>query len=117
MFKIHNPKVSVMCGVEHTLSLFSNGFSKISVVNQVNTAQKAIYDLFGSVTSNKPHYIFKSKSYEFYNRNIGLFSGNDNIISGYFIGTYIHLRMGKALISTVPSAEFNTMALNSKFPK
>ena len=77
LLKIKHPKVSVMCGVEHTVSLFSNDVSKTPVVNKMITAHKAIYNLFGSEIYHKPHYIFKSKSYEFHNRNIGLFIGND----------------------------------------
>ena len=95
---------------------FSNDVSKIPVVNQIITANKdkAIYDLFCSGIYHKPHSIFKSKSYEFHNRNVGLFSGNDTRMAGYFVGMHKHLRMKKALIATFSSAEFNTMALNSK---
>ena len=117
LLKIHYPNILVMCGVEHTVSLFFNDVSKISFVNQMITAHKAIYNLFGSGTYNKPHYISKSKSYEFHNRNIGLFSGNDTRMAGYFIGTHRYLRMRKALLATVSSAEFKTMALNSKISK
>ena len=66
---------------------------------------------------HKPHSIFKSKSYEFHNRNIGLFSGNDTRMAGYFVGMHRDLRMRKALLATVYSAEFSTMTLNSKISK
>ena len=65
----------------------------------------------------KPHYIFKSKSYEFHNRKIVIFSGNDTRMAGYFIGMHKDLRMRKALLATFSSAEFNTMILNSKLSK
>ena len=81
------------------------------------TAKKEIYNLFGSGIYHKPNYILKSKSYEFHNRKIGLFSGNDTIIAGYFIGMHRYLRMKKALHATISSAEFNTMSLNSKLSK
>ena len=71
LLKIHYPKITVMRGVEHTVYFFFNDFSKIPVVNQMITAHKAIYNLFGSGIYHKPHSIFKSKSYEFHNRNIG----------------------------------------------
>ena len=106
-----------MRGVEHTVSLFFNDFSKISVVNQMITAQKAIYNFFGFGIYHKPHSIFKSKSYEFHNRNIGLFSGNDTRMAGYFIGMHRDLHMRKALLATVSSDEFITMTLNSKLSK
>ena len=103
--------------VEHTVSLFFNDVSKIPVVNQMLTAHKAIYNLFSSVIYHKPHSVLKSKSYEFHNRNIGLFSGNDTRMAGYFIGMHRDLRMRKALLATGSSAEFNTMALISKVSK
>ena len=42
LLKIHYPNISVMRAVEHTISLFFNDFSKISVVNQTITDHKAI---------------------------------------------------------------------------
>ena len=85
LLKIHYPRISVMRGVEHTVSLFFNDVSKIPVANQIITAHNAIYHSFGSDIYHKPHSIFKSKSYEFHNRKIGLFSGNDTRMAGYFI--------------------------------
>ena len=70
-FKIVYPKISVIPGVERTLSLFFNDVSKIPVVNQMITALKEIYNLFGSDIYHKPHSILKPKSYEFNNNNIG----------------------------------------------
>ena len=78
------------------------------------TDKKEIDNLFGSGIYHKPHSIFKSKSYEFHNSNIGLFSGNDTRMAGYFVGMHRDLRMRKSLLATVSSVEFNTMALNSK---
>ena len=63
MLKINYPNISVMSGVEQTVSLFFNDVSKIPVVNQMITAHKAIYKLFGSGIYHKPHSIFKSKLY------------------------------------------------------
>ena len=101
LLKIHYPMITVMRRVEHTLSLFFNDVSKFPIINQTITAHKAIYNLFGSGIYHKTHSIFKSKSYEFHNRNIGLFSGNDTRMAGYFIEIHINLRMRKALLATV----------------
>ena len=90
-----------MCGVENTVSLFFNDVSKILVVNQIITAHKEIYNLFGYSIYHKPHSILKSRSYEFHNSNIGLFSGNDTIIAGCFLGMHRYLRMRYSLIATV----------------
>ena len=112
LLQIRYPKITLMRGVEHTFYLFFNDVSKIPVVNQMITAHKAIYNLFGSGMYHKPHSIFKSKSYEFHNRNIVLFSGNDTRMAGYFIGMHRDLRMIKSLIATVSSDEFSTIVLN-----
>ena len=48
LLQIRYPNITVMRGVEHTVSLFFNNVSKIPVVNQIITAHKAIYNLFGS---------------------------------------------------------------------
>ena len=101
LLKIHYPKVSVMRGVEHTLSLFFNDVSKIPVANKMITSHKAIYNLFGSSIYQKPHYIFKSKTYEFHNRNIGLLSGNDTRIAGYFIEMHRYLHTRKSFLATL----------------
>ena len=42
LLKIHNPKIIVMRGVEHTVPLFFNDVSKILVGNQMITDHKAI---------------------------------------------------------------------------
>ena len=98
--------------VEHTVSLFFNDVSKIPVVSQIVTAHKAIYKLFGSGIYHKTHSIFKSKSYEFHNSNIFLFSGNDTRMAGYFIVIHRYMRTIKALSTTASPAKFNTMSLN-----
>ena len=59
LLKIHYPKITVMRGVEHTVSLFFNDVSKISVLNQTSTAHKEIYNLFGYGIYHKPHSILK----------------------------------------------------------
>ena len=59
ILKIHFPNILVMRGFEHTISLFFNEVSKVLVVNQIITAHKAIYNLFGCGLYHKPCYIFK----------------------------------------------------------
>ena len=68
--------------VGNTVSLFFNYDYKILFVNQMITAHKAVYNLFGYVIYHKPNIIFKSKSHGFHNRNIGSFRGNDNKMDG-----------------------------------
>ena len=58
LLKVHYTKVTVMRGVEHTVSLFSNDVSKITIVHQMISAHKIIYDIFCSGIYHKPHYVF-----------------------------------------------------------
>ena len=58
LLKNYDPKISVVRGVEHTVSIFFNDFW-IPVVNQMIIAHKAIYNLFGSGIYHKPHSILK----------------------------------------------------------
>ena len=48
---------------------------------------------FVSSIYHNPCSIFKSKPYKFHNKNIGLFSVNDTIMAGYFMGIYRDLCM------------------------
>ena len=76
--------------------------------------QEAIYNFFGSGIFHKPHSIFKLKSYEFHNRNIGLFSSNDTKMEGYFIGVHRDLHTKKVLLTTISSAGFISISLDLK---
>ena len=49
LLKVHYPKLTVMRGIEHTVSLFFNDVSKIAIVNQMISSPKMIYNIFGSV--------------------------------------------------------------------
>ena len=62
-----------------------------------------IYNIFSSGIYQKPRYILKSKYQEFHNRNIGIFSGNETRIDGYFMGIHRDLRMRKVLRATILS--------------
>ena len=76
LLKVNYPKLTVMRGIEHTVSLFFNDVSKKPILNQVISSHNMIYNIFGSGIYHKPHSIFKSKYQEFHNKNIGLFSDN-----------------------------------------
>ena len=75
LLEIHYPLLDGMHGVEHNVSLFYNDVSKILIVNQIIQYHDKINILFRSVLYHKPHYIFRSKSYKYNNKNIGLYSG------------------------------------------
>ena len=106
-----------MRGIEHTVSLFFNYVSKIPIVNQTISSHNMIYNIFGSGIYHKPHSIFKSKHQEFHNRNIGLFSGNESKMAGYFMGMHRELRMRTVLKATISSAEFIIIPTNTKLTR
>ena len=45
LLKLYYPKLIVMRGVEHIVSLFFNDASKKSIVNQIMFARKTIYNI------------------------------------------------------------------------
>ena len=103
------------CGTHSVI--FLNDVLKIPIVNQMISAQKMIYNIFGSGIYHKPHSIFKSKSQDFQKINIGLFSGNETRMAGYFMGMHRDLKMRKVLQSTISSSEFLSIPTITKFTK
>ena len=81
------------------------------------SAHKMIYNIFGSGIYHTPHSIFKSISQEFHNRNIGLFIGNESRMAGYVVEMHRVLRMQKVFQATILSAEYISIAKNTKFTK
>ena len=55
ILKVYYPKLIVMRGVEHTVSLFFNDVYKIPIVHQMIYSHKMIYNIFGSGIYRKPH--------------------------------------------------------------
>ena len=45
LLKVHYPNLTVMRGVEHTVSLFFNVVSNIPIVNQMISSHKMIYNI------------------------------------------------------------------------
>ena len=62
LLKVHYPKLAVIRGVGHTVLLFFDDVSNISIVNQMIYYHKMIYNIFGSGIYHNPRSIFKSKS-------------------------------------------------------
>ena len=75
------------------LKVFFNDVSKITIVNQMISSHKMIYNVFDYGIYHKPLSKFKSKYQEFYNRKIGLFTGNETSMAGYFMGIHRDLGM------------------------
>ena len=109
LLKVHYPKLTFMHGVEHTVLLFFNDVFKIHILHQIISSQKVICNTLGSGIYHKPYSIFKSKYREIHNKNVGVFSGNDARMAGYFMGTHRYLRIRKVLQFTISSAECNVI--------
>ena len=62
LLKVNYLNLTLIRGVEHTVSLLFNDVSKIPIVNQMISSHKMIYNIFVSGIYHKPHSIFKSKS-------------------------------------------------------
>ena len=112
LLKLHCPKLTVMCGVEHTVSLLFNYVSKIPIFNQMNANQKVIYNMLGFGIYHRPHTIFKLKYQEFHNIYIDIFSANDNRMTGYFMGMHREFRMRKVLQYNILYSDFSSMPMN-----
>ena len=76
-----------------------------------------IYNIFGSGIYHKLHSIFKSKSQEFHNINISIFSVIETIMAGYFMEMHRDLRIWKVLQATISSSEFISIPTTTKFTK
>ena len=70
---------------------------KIPILNQMISSHRMIYNIFDSGIYHKPYSIFKSKSQEFHKINIGIFSGNETKMAGYFMGIHRDLWMRKVI--------------------
>ena len=86
---------------EYTVSLFFNDISKIPIVNKMIFSQDMISNIYSCGMYHKPNSIFKSKSQDFHNKNIGTFSGNETRVAGCFIGMQRDLQMRKVLQPTI----------------
>ena len=102
LLKINNPKLTVIYWVEHNVAIYFNDVSKLPIVNQIIWSHKAIYNIHEFVIYNSPHSIFKPKSFEYYNRNICLFSGNDTRMAGNFVEIHRNLYMRKIPVAKIP---------------
>ena len=81
------------------------------------SAHNGIYNIFGCGIYHKPCSIFKSKFQEFHNKKIGIFSGNDTGVVGYFIGMHRDLRIQNVLKSNILFAELNNISIKKNSTK
>ena len=55
LLKVYYTKLTVMRGIEHTLSLFFNDLSKITIAHQMIYVHKMIHNIFGSDIYHMAH--------------------------------------------------------------
>ena len=68
-----------MPGFKHTFFILKI-VSKTTIVNQIITYHKEIYNLFGSGIHHEPCSILRLKSHVLHNSNVGIFIENDTLI-------------------------------------
>ena len=83
LLKIHCSNITVMRGVKHTVPLFFNDVSKIPVVNQMITAHKEIYNLFGSGIYHKHHILYSNQNHTSF--TIGTLDYSVEMIPGWLV--------------------------------
>ena len=100
LLKVHYPKLTLMCCVEHIASFLYN-FSRIPIIHQMIYVHKVIYNIFSSGIYHKPKSNFKYKYKEFHNKTIGIFSRNYTLMARRFMGMYRDLQIKKYLQLTI----------------
>jgi len=106
------PRISVLHGVEHVVSLFFSDVARIPQVHLLIAKQKRRYNTFGSGAIHGAHAIFSTQAKIFNNgKQLGLCRASDTRMAGYFMAMHRDLRLRKALESTVASAAFATLTL------
>ena len=104
---ISNPRITVVHGTEHVVSLFfKDVFTKVPVFIHIAKFVKRCRNIFGS-TRHGPHAIFKKYSKEFNNGiYIGFIKVSECRMAGELIALLRMLRLKDALRATIRSSEY-----------
>ena len=65
LLKIKYPRISVLHGCEHVMSLFFSDLAKVSVVKELIVVYHRIYAAFGSGSTNASYAIFHEQCKSF----------------------------------------------------
>ena len=104
------PRVTVLRGAEHVVSLFFKDVAKIKAIDKMIKQYKMIYHLFGSGAHHAPYAIFQRQARLFNNgKAIGLIKAADTRMAGYFKALHRMLRLKPALEATVSSLPFRDL--------
>jgi hypothetical protein len=116
--QVHYPRVMVLHGVEHVVSLFFKDLSNIQVVKHQIVRYCFIYRVFGSGAMHSPYALFQRHARAFNNgRPIGLLRASDKRMAGYFMAMHRELRLKQALQETVTGSNLISLKISkSKYP-
>lgn len=101
------PRIVVMHGAEHVISLFFNDIFKLKIMRALLSITKRTYRIFGNGAMHGPYWIFQKYSKTHNNgRNIGLIRAAGTRMAGQAITMMRFLRLKNALLSCINSPEF-----------
>lgn len=110
-----NPRIAVLHGAEHVVSLFCKDVAKLIPIHIVVLKYRFLYRVFGSGSMHRPYALFIKCAKEFNDgRKIGLLRPADTRMAGYFIALHRLLRLKKALQSTQASFEWANYTFATK---
>jgi len=107
LLAIEFPRVTVMHGCEHVLSLFCSDLLKKTKVRLLVIIYRIIYRVFGSGSTHMAYAVFQKHAKE-YNKNnsIGLIRASGTRMGGYFYAFHRLLRLYHPLLKAVNSNEW-----------
>jgi hypothetical protein len=110
-----NPRITVLHGAEHVVSLFCKDVAKLTPIKVVILKYKFLYRVFGSGSMHRPYAVFTKCAKEFNKgRKIGLLRPADTRMAGYFIALHRLLRLQKPLEAAHLSHEWDSYQFPTK---
>jgi hypothetical protein len=118
IMQVPYPRVMVLHGAEHVVSLFFKDLSNIQVVKHHIVRHRFIYRVFRSGAIHSPYALFQRHARAFNNgRPIGLLRASDTRMTGYFMAMHRDLSLKQALKATVAGSDFISLKISkSKDP-
>jgi len=103
----HFPRISVVHGAEHAMSLFFNDLFKIPELQVFIKISRLVYKFFGSGSMHAPYAIFSKYSKQHnQGKKIGLIRAADTRMGGHVLVLIRMIRLHAALRNTVTSREY-----------
>jgi hypothetical protein len=118
IIQVHYPRVMVLHGAEHVVSLLFKDLSNIQVVKHQIVHHRFIYRVFGSGAMHSTYALFQRHARAFNNgRPIGILQASDTRMAGYFMAMHRDLRLKQALQALVAGSDFISLKISkSKDP-